>query len=728
MRISILRAPILGRLLITVAAFAFTLPCAAAAQTIGTSEDTLVYRADPLVVTATRGPRELSRTPRPVSVVQRRDLVQQMPNTVSDLFRTLPGLDVTGVGVNQGRPQIRGQTGQRILLLSDGMRLNNSRRQQDFGELPALVDINGVERVEVVRGPASVLYGSDAIGGVVNIISKLPQAEGLHGTANVRYGGVENQKAGSFRTYGRFGALTLRAGGTYREADAYRAPGGSYGNITLANDVLVDGTGTQDQSFDLRLGYDRGGNHTTFGKVERYEAENSGFGSVDPSLYEPTGTPTNITYPYQTYTKVSGGYRGQELGTALADQFEFLVYGQQNDRQLSFGIGPFGIGPGMAMSINTLNTTGIRSYGMRAEARKLAAPGLLFTYGLDAWRDRAIGTDEGLTTMTGFGPNPLLIEDNRPQLPEATYLSAGLFLQAEVELSDRFSVVAGTRWQHVKAQTFATVGLEDQTPADITDGTLVAAVNSMFRVSDQVSLIGSVGRAFRSPNIIERFFDGPTPEGSGYQVRNAELEPETSLNVDLGVRVRQGRLGFETFIFRNEINGGIRIQGLGTKIGGFPAYQNVNVDQLLFRGMEVGADLGLGAGFSTAGSFTWMDSQNVLDVENPVGESFSSKVTGTVRYDAPDNRFWAAGGIRHNAEQLEVDFGADNPVGDLMPAFTVLNLRGGITLWTSDSGMTHKLNIAVTNLTNQLYAEFSNVGFFRPEPKRSLTLTWDVSF
>ena len=99
-----------------------------------------------------------------------------------------------------------------------------------------------------------------------------------------------------------------------------------------------------------------------------------------------------------------------------------------------------------------------------------------------------------------------------------------------------------------------------------------------------------------------------------------------------------------------------------------------------------------------------------------------------MRYDAPDNRFWAAGGIRHNGEQLEVDFGADNPVGDLMPAFTVLNLRGGITLWTSDSGMTHKLNIAVTNLTNQLYAEFSNVGFFRPEPKRSLTLTWDVSF
>lgn len=87
--------------------------------------DTVVFRVDPIVVTATRGPREVSLIPRPVSVVQRRDLLEKAPNTVSDLFRDLPGLDVTGVGVNQGRPQIRGQRGQRILPLADGLRLNN---------------------------------------------------------------------------------------------------------------------------------------------------------------------------------------------------------------------------------------------------------------------------------------------------------------------------------------------------------------------------------------------------------------------------------------------------------------------------------------------------------------------------------------------------------------------------------------------------------------------------
>jgi len=690
-------------------------------------KDTLVYRVDPVVVTATRGPREVSSIPRPVTVVQQRDLVQSIPNTVSDLFRTLPGLDVAGVGVNQGRPQIRGQRGQRILLLSDGMRLNNSRRQQDFGELPALVDVNGVERVEVVRGPASVLYGSDAIGGVVNIINRVPREEGLHGRASVRYGDLENQRSGSGRLYGRFGDVSVRAGGTYREADAYFAPSGSYGNITLTDDAIVNDSGTQDQSFDVRLGFGEAGNHAFFGKVERYEAENSGFGYVEPNLYDPESTAIQITYPFQDYTKFSAGYRGQELGT-FADRFEILTYAQDNERQLNFGIGPFGIGRGATLEIDNLNETDIRTYGLRAEARKLAAPGVLLTYGVDVWRDRAIGTDENKSIIVGFGPNPMEEIQNRPQLPDATYLSIGAFGQGEIEVGERFSLIGGARWQRVEAETYATTGLADQDPTKVTDANLVAAINGIYDLSDDVSLIGSVGRAFRSPNLIERFFDGPTPEGAGYQVRNADLEPETSFNVDVGVRARGDRVAFEAFAFRNRIDGGIRIESLGYEIGGFAAHRNVNVDELLFRGVESSADIDLGSGFSATGSFTWMDSENVLDVENPVGETFSTKLTSALRYEEGQGRFWLSGDVRHNGDQKEVDFGTDNPVGELMPAFTVINLRSGIRVWQSESGATHRLSIALTNLTNTLYAEFSNVGFFRPEPKRNLTLTWGITF
>jgi outer membrane cobalamin receptor len=306
----------------------------------GEDPDTLVYRIDPVVVTATRGLRELSSTPRPVTVIQRRDLIEKVPNSIGDLFRDLPGLDVTGVGVNQARPQIRGQRGQRILLLSDGMRLNNSRRQSDFGEIPALVDVNGVERVEVVRGPASVLYGSDAIGGVVNVINRVPTVDGLHGSASYRYGSVEGQNSASARVLGRFGTLNLRAGGTVRSAGSYMAPAGTFGNITLADDTEVRGTGVTDQSFDLRLGYDPSERHSFFVKVEQYNSEDRGFGYVDPAAYDPDGTAINISYPRQSFTKFSAGYRGHDLGTALADQFELLAYAQDNQRGLNSASAP----------------------------------------------------------------------------------------------------------------------------------------------------------------------------------------------------------------------------------------------------------------------------------------------------------------------------------------------------------------------------------------------------
>jgi hemoglobin/transferrin/lactoferrin receptor protein len=700
-------------------------PAGVVAQSSDERPDTVVYTVDPLMVTATRGERALSTVPRPVTVVTSREFRRELPNTVSDLFRTRPGLDVAGVGVNQARPQIRGLKGQRVLLLSDGLRLNNSRRQTDFGELLALVDVNGVERVEVVRGPASVLYGSDALGGVINVITRAPTEQGLHGSGAVRYGSVEEQYAGTFRLYGRFDAFSVRAGGSIREADAYSAPSGSFGDITLADDVIVDGTGTRDQNFDVRLGYDFG-DQSVFGTYERYDATDSGFGSVDPAAYDPAAPDIRITYPQQTFNKLSVGYRG-DIDSALIDHFEVLAYGQQNARELRFGIGPFPAGPGF-IGIDNLNTTNVRTWGGRAEARKLMHPSVLLTWGVDAWRDAATGTDLNTTTLTGFGPTPIVDVNTRPQLPDAEYLSLGAFVQSEVEAGDRVSFVAGARYQYVTAETFATPGLEDQTPVSITDGTFVASLNSIIRLNRAFSVVGTVGRGFRSPNLIERFFDGPTPEGSGYQVRNPELGPETSLNFDAGVRFRQRRVGFELFGFRNVISDGIRIAPTGEQVGGLDGFTNVNVDELLFRGVEFGFDAVIGAGVSLVGSYTWLDTEDVADVDNPVGEAFSTKMAGTLRYDAPGGRFWLAGEARRNGEQVDPGFRPGNPIGTVVPSFSVLHLRGGMTVWRSARGTVHRLNVSLTNLTNTLYAEFSNAGFFRPEPKRNLTLAWQVDF
>ena len=107
------------------------------------------------------------------------------------------------------------------------LRLNNSRRQQDFGELPALIDVTGVERVEVVRGPASVLYGSDGIGGTVNLITKnrmdLGEGPGWDGLIEYRYSPAEQSHVGRLAVGGAiddrfafFGGFTNKHYGNIR--------------------------------------------------------------------------------------------------------------------------------------------------------------------------------------------------------------------------------------------------------------------------------------------------------------------------------------------------------------------------------------------------------------------------------------------------------------------------------------------------------------------------------
>ncbi|MDT8341903.1 MAG: TonB-dependent receptor [Longimicrobiales bacterium] len=691
--------------------------------------DTLVFKIDPLLVTATRGPRLISQTPRPVSVVDRSQVALLSPNSVSDLFRDIPGLDVTGVGANQARPAIRGQRGQRILLLADGLRMNNSRRQRDFGELPALVDVSAVEQVEIVRGPASVLYGSDAIGGVVNIITRVPDRDGLHGTASYRYSDVDGQNRVAARVSSRTGSFSLLAGGMFRNTDAYEAPGGTFGDITLEDDVLVNRSGVEDRSMDLRLGWDLSRTTGFFGKFETYQADDAGFGFVDPAAYSPGDPVIDITYPDQTFSKLTFGFQSREVGLAFADRVEVLAYGQDNERELVFNTFiPFG--PTAGLTLDNRNFTDIRTYGFRAEARKLAGD-VLLTYGVDGFRDRAEGTDENTSVITGFGP-PQVTQDNRPTIPNAEYRSVGAFLQGEVEVGSRVSLVGGTRLQRVSAETFQTPNMDDVSPISSSDATVVGSLNALVHVTDRLDLVLSTGRGFRSPNLVELFFDGPVGEAGAYQVPNEDLKAETSFNVDVGARFHAGPVFVEGFVFRNKIYDGIRArpvtgaQGDTLQRNGLDVFQNVNLDEIVFEGVELSADVQLPAGFSVGAGYARLDAEDAIDPENPVGESFSEKVTGRLRYQAQDGLFWGQWEVRHSGEQKSVELGT-NPLGSVIPSFTIQHLRGGVRLFEL-GGVSHGLSLAVTNLTNELYAETSNASFFRPEPKRNLTVTYEVAF
>jgi len=700
----------------------------AGAQDRGNTQDTIRYEFDPITVTATRSPRPISETPMPVSVILPRTLQRIAPNTVAELFKNLPGLDVTGTGANQVRPVIRGQRGQRILLLENGIRLNNSRRQQDFGELPAIVDVSAVKRVEIARGPGSVLYGTDAIGGVINIITEGPRAEGVHGRLSYRYGDAQDQHKGTLNISGARSGFEFDLLAAKRDAGAYSAPAGTFGNLTLAESALVDLTGVEDQNLNARMAYSFNGNNRISASFERYDADNAGFGFVDPAAYDPGAATIRILYPFQDLQRFSLNFQTQELGTAVADRIEFTAYHSSTQRRLDFDLfsnfGP-SFPPTTGVRIETEGFSDLSTVGFRAEVKKVATASLQLTYGVDYFRDNSESTDFLRTTITGFGP-PIVDETDTPNVPNAIYSSIGAFLQGEFDAGDRTRFVAGGRVQRVQGESRATEGFTEEL-SDLDTSTLVGSLNILRDLGEGFTAIGTVGRAFRAPNLVEMFFEGPTPEGSGFQARNDQLKPETSLNFDLGLRFNNSSVSAEAFYFRNKIKDGIRVTARGDSINGIPVSSNINVDELLFQGLEMSLGANLPRNFALGGSFTYVDTKDVLNPNDPIGESYSNKTTSWLRYEHPRDYFWLQFESRHNGEQKEVVL-AENPVGDLLPAFTVLTARAGIDIPHTGTQLRYRVSVSVENLTDKLYAEFSNASFFRPEPGRNLTISIETIF
>lgn len=713
------------------AAVTLALPLALCAQQGSankTNTDSTTSRARALqavTVTATRQKTNVHDVPTPVSVIDSASLREKQPNTAADLLREMPGTDVIGVGTNQQRPSIRGQRGQRILLLEDGLRLNNARRQQDFGELPALVDVSTVDRVEVVRGPASVLYGSDAIGGVINLITRTPSfagASGLSGRAGYRFGSAGDQSRTEALLLGHNDHWAFELNGAARVAGNYDAPAGSFGKVTLkSNTTMLDG-GVRDHNVRAQLGWRGEKGAGAFLRTEQYAADDAGFGYVPPSILGGDPTQIRIRYPRQNFQKLTTGWQSGSVQSALFDRVDVLAYGSRNKRDLAQDI-LVPAGPNATIGISTANFTDLATVGGRVEATKVLSRAVL-TYGVDFFNDRSEGTDSSLTTIIGFGPT-MKIASNKPQVPNASLTSYGVFVQANTQLTDRLAIIAGGRFQDVTSNPRETPG-RTVSVTNHNNSTTVYAVNSIYRATDDVSLVASVGRGFRWPNLVERYFDGPTPEGSAYQVAAPDLQPETSVNFDLGAKVRMAGMNLEAFIFQSKITDGIQTVPTGAKQSGLPVYQNTNVAALRTDGAEIAADVPLGNGITAGVNWSTVKTKNVLNPTVPVGDTYSQKLNLSLGWRSVSGRFWGEYAVRHNGEQKDIQVGA-SAIGPVLPAFTTQLLRAGVRGWAVGH-VRQDLSLTVNNVTNVLYAEAANSTFFRPEPGRSVMLSVVTSF
>ncbi|UCC40278.1 MAG: TonB-dependent receptor [Candidatus Aminicenantes bacterium] len=680
-----------------------------------------------IVVTATRTEKTVFDSPKPVAVIGQTKLEERAPNNVAELLPELPGTDIVGIGANQSRPVIRGLRGQRILLLSDGIRLSNSRRTQSFGEIPAIADVTGMERVEVVRGPASVLYGSEAIGGVLNLIYRVPdyfqQGTNVSGNIGYRFSSADTQHKGFLNINGNVENFGFMVNGFYRNAQGYTAPAGSFGNITLAKDTPVLDSGVQDQNFNIFLGLRISQDNNISIRYEDYRSRDAGFGYIDPAEYSPGDPTIQMVYPDQKMQKLTLKYENRALQFALADGISVTGYYLNNNRLFNTNI-TIPLFPGAGIAINSENMTDVDTYGTRLELTKVLFNKHVLTYGFDYFQDNSVNTDTNTTEIFGFGP-PMIQSDNIPKVPNAFFRSFGAFLQDDISLFKRMSVILGVRYQNVHAETKETEGISDPLVKS-TDSTFVGAANFIFRITDNLNTVLSLGRGFRSANLPERFFQGVTPDGAGYQIRNLDLKPETSFNYDLGLRYRLGGFYIEGTYFRNLVSNGIQIEPTGELFGRLKEYKNINVEKLRIQGFEFAGQVSLDFGLSLYANFSKLNSKNLSNPELMYADTYGSRLNLNLRYSHPSNLFFVEYHIRHNGERKDVDLGT-NPLGAIIPGFTVHSLRTGITLF-KNSAFPQQIGVTIQNLTDTLYAEFSNASFFRPAPKRQVVLTWMARF
>lgn len=719
-------------------------------------------------VTSTSRERATFEVAPPVIVVDEAEIIEEMPNSAADLLREKPGVDVNGVGPNQARPIIRGQRGLRVLFMENGLRMNNARRQTDFGEITGLVDVDNVSAVEVQRGPASVLYGTDAIGGVINLITHLPGQAPFTADLGLRYSDADEQTKVSAGFGGRGDRFSYKVNATFRDTSDYESGEGIFGQINLPSGVIVNDTAIEDDSLYTYLDWDLSDRSTLFTRWTRYRADRTGFGFVDPELLE--AEPEfliQILYPYQDFDRWTLGYIASGLTTKLASTIELQAYYQNNERELVndifIDIGPIFGGifgePNSSVEADTLNFTDLETFGARGEVGKALGSKNFLTYGFDYWEDDSFNTDSSVTTTTLRSPFPLfpactfnpmtfffdcvtVSTDTVPNAPNATNESVGLFVQDELFATDRLSMTVGARWGRVDTAAEPTVGFETA-GLDFSDDVVVGAFSIVYGVTDNFNLVGSWGTGFRAPNIIERLFNGITPEGAGFQVLNTDLVSEESENYDIGFKYLGRRGFFDATYFENEITDAIvqytlsmaeimmlpqEIQDEIEAAGGAEnlfVVQQRNADELTFEGVEVAGGYRWDNGFSLGGNYTHLtgESQFGGPAENPTGETFSDKYNGFLRYD--DGRWWVAYHVRHNEDQdVVLDPGAEvSPIGPVLPAFTIHSLSGGATLYEAGA-WSHYVGVVVDNLTDELYAEFSNASFFRPEPGRNIMVTY----
>ncbi len=627
--------------------------CLASAQRVHAAEpDSGAVALDEIVVTATKTEKKIDEVPGSVTIIGKEELKSQNIQTVDDALDTLSGVFVKrnkGMMDSTASVRFRGFSGdQYTLILLDGQPLNDAYTGGlEWGAIP----VHNIERIEVIRGAASALYGGNAMGGVVNIITSTPEKLTLEAGSGY---GTNQTKRYHFSAGNRYmDRLSIQLGYENESTDGYpTTPVAS--TISSGNGNVTGGYAMNDKHGNPTRWVvgDRGDNsaeHTSFngkltfdfsdtgqlsllavsGKHEyEYGRPNSYMGTFgDNSTYAIAGTDQRVRFrpnDFISYTGI-GENETQVYSMSFKEYFGPVLVNAQigtvqvDDRYTTES------GSGLADyddSAGTLKETENESWFSELRADLPVGRAHTLTVGTSYRKDTSDTNDYDVPFYRSFSGKGA-----------STFYSGGssktwaAFIQDEWRILDPLTIYAGLRYDSWKVYDGASGDPGAQSYyASNTESEISPKVSAVWRILDDTSLKASVGHAFRPPNLYELFRTW-TSYGTLYQ-SNPDLDPETVWTYEMGVDQYffDKRTKISLTGYRNDIKDLIYYQVIGsTKL-------RSNAGEARTYGLELEASHKVTDWLTLWGNYTYTDAQITENDTDPASEN--KQVTGI-----PENAF-----------------------------------------------------------------------------------------
>ncbi|MET4683194.1 TonB-dependent hemoglobin/transferrin/lactoferrin family receptor [Brevundimonas faecalis] len=669
-------------------------------------------RVAPITVVGTRTERRVDEVPASVSVITAETIETNLVTDIKDLIRFEPGVSVptsparfsaalSGAGRdgNSGFT-IRGMGGNRVLIVQDGVRVPDGFAfgAQAVGR-GGYNDLDLVKSVEILRGPASALYGSDGIAGAVSFTSKDPvdflsAGRDFGARARVAYNSADEGWSEGVAFAGRRGSLSGLLAYTRRDAqetENMAKTGGVGAARTLPN--------PQDFSSNAVLGklvWDVNDNHTLRLTYDHFDQDMEG-----EALSSYSATVIGLTAQDETQRdRVSLDWRFTDfLGL---DSGSVAAYWQDSTtRQFTYEDRT----PAVDRTRDVTFDNSI--WGLSAQGSK--------SFGGEALRHRVtIGGDWSHTNQEGIrnGTVPPMGEPfpARP-FPKTEFSLAGLFIQDEISmLNGRLSIIPALRydWYELtpKKDALFPAPAEGQS-----DSHLSPKIGAIYWVEDHFGLFANYAQGFKAPSPMQvnNFFANPV---FGYEsIPNPNLKPETSSSFEGGLRFRNlnafgGRMTAQATAFHTDYDDFIdQIVVRGTGVPGVDPliYQYVNRTKVRIRGLEARGDIRWDNGFSTIVAASYAEGEQETNGRTGALTSIDPvKLVAGLNYAAPSGVWGGGATVTWSGEKSNYDCGG----GQCWPgeSFAIMDVTA---FWNVTERAT--LRAGAFNLFDEKYAWWSDV-------------------